>query len=215
MKHRSTARGCRLSIPDSDIPRDGKSNSFGEQETEYKERNIMNRFLWSTWIGLVFLLTGAVMAQNDAFIKVPFENLRNGPSGDKIGGLNAGTKIKILEKQSKWTKIQLTAWVWDESLTTDSTWVQGFKIEVSHILLKTEDDAKSILTRIRQGADFTEMAKQYSIDTASASKGGNLGEFSRGDLVPEFDQAAFRLRVGETSDVVKTPLGYHLIKRTR
>jgi hypothetical protein len=175
----------------------------------------MNRFSWVKWTGFVLLWNAAVMAQNDAFIKVPFENLRNGPSGDKLGGLNAGAKVKILEKQPKWVKVQVTAWVWEESLTADSTMVQGFKIQVSHILLKTEDEARSVLTRIRQGADFAETAKQNSIDSISAAKGGDLGEFSRGDLVPEFDQAAFRLRVGETSDVVKTPLGYHLIKRTR
>ena len=174
----------------------------------------MNRFFLSCVISLGLVWSAAVMAQSDAFVKIPSENLRSAPSGDKIGALNAGTKVKILEKQDKWAKVQLTGWVWNESLTLDSTWVQGFKIQVSHILVKTEDEAKSIQSQLLQGADFAQLASQKSVDTVSAAKGGDLGEFSRGDLVPEFEQAAFRLRVGEISGVVKTSLGYHLIKRT-
>jgi hypothetical protein len=64
---------------------------------------------------------------------------------------------------------------------------------------------------LENGADFAELAKQYSTDTASASKGGDLGWFSRGQMVKEFEDAAFSTPVGQFSDVVQTQYGYHII----
>jgi Parvulin-like peptidyl-prolyl isomerase len=71
--------------------------------------------------------------------------------------------------------------------------------------------AKEIQQKIQAGADFSELAKAESDDTASGANGGVLGTFSRGQMVPEFEQAAFALEVGKVSDPVKTNFGYHLI----
>lgn len=73
--------------------------------------------------------------------------------------------------------------------------------------------AEDILAKIKGGADFAATAKQYSQDT-SASNGGDLGFFGKGKMVPEFEKAAFALKVGQVSDVVKTVYGYHIIKVT-
>ncbi len=88
------------------------------------------------------------------------------------------------------------------------------QIRASHILVKTEEEAKKIAEQLKKGADFATLAKEKSIDTGSAKNGGDLGFFSRGQMVPEFERAAFSLKKGEVSAPVKTQYGYHLIKVT-
>lgn len=86
-------------------------------------------------------------------------------------------------------------------------------VRASHILVDTQDKANSILAQIKNGASFEEMAKNYSKDS-SAAKGGDLGYFPKGNMVAEFEDAAFNLSKGEVSGVVKTQFGYHIIKVT-
>jgi peptidyl-prolyl cis-trans isomerase D len=94
------------------------------------------------------------------------------------------------------------------------------QVRASHILLKTEgkDDAavkakaEDVLKQARGGADFAELAKKFSEDEASAKNGGDLDYFGRGRMVPEFDQTVFAMQPGQTSDLVKTQYGYHIIK---
>lgn len=71
---------------------------------------------------------------------------------------------------------------------------------------------RDIQELVRQGEDFGELAKQYSEDPGSASSGGNLGFVEKGTLFHEFEEVAFQLEIGETSDVVETPIGFHLIQ---
>jgi peptidyl-prolyl cis-trans isomerase C len=87
-------------------------------------------------------------------------------------------------------------------------------LRASHILVKTKDEANKILTRIEEGEKFVDIAKEASIDKTSAKNGGDLGFFSKGQMVPEFENAASALEVGVISDPVKTPFGYHIIKVT-
>jgi len=89
----------------------------------------------------------------------------------------------------------------------------GEQVKASHILVKTEKEAQDLLAQLKGGAVFEDLAKKYSTDS-SASKGGDLGWFSRGAMVPEFDKAVFSLKEGETSGIVKTQFGYHIIKLT-
>ena len=167
-------------------------------------------------IVFIFIFSVDVSAQKESlYIKVNKENLRDAPGGSKIGELMAGTKVDVLERQSKWVKVTFTGWIWAESLTSDSTQIAGFKIRASHILLKTQDEAAEILQRLKSGEDFEALARQFSIDRASGARGGDLGEFGRGDLRPEFEEAAFKLKVGALSAVVQSNVGYHIIKRTR
>lgn len=88
------------------------------------------------------------------------------------------------------------------------------QIKASHILVKTEAEAKKISETLKKGANFAELAKKYSIDPGSAKNGGDLGYFSPGQMVPEFEQAAAKLKPGEISEPVKTKFGYHIIKVT-
>jgi peptidyl-prolyl cis-trans isomerase D len=99
------------------------------------------------------------------------------------------------------------------------------RVRASHILLKTEGKspeetekikakATELLLRVKQGADFAQLARKNSEDTVSAANGGDLGVFGRGSMVPEFENAAFTLAVGAISDLVKTQFGFHIIKVT-
>jgi parvulin-like peptidyl-prolyl isomerase len=72
--------------------------------------------------------------------------------------------------------------------------------------------AQDLRKRIQAGEDFAQLARQESDDTGSAAKGGDLGFFHRGQMVPSFEQAAFALQPGELSEPVKSPFGYHVIK---
>ena len=87
------------------------------------------------------------------------------------------------------------------------------KIKCSHILVKKQGEALDILERIRGGEKFGRLARQLSIDPGSAKRDGNLGYFARGKMVKPFEEAAFRLQVGQVSEPVKSEYGYHIIKR--
>ena len=89
---------------------------------------------------------------------------------------------------------------------------QFAKRDASHILVEDEKTAKEIKEKLDNGEDFAKLAKEYSKDTANAENGGNLGTFSKGQMVKEFEDAAFNLKEGEISEPVKTQFGYHIIK---
>ncbi len=102
---------------------------------------------------------------------------------------------------------------------------QAEQIKTSHILIPVEEadteemkaekkqKLEGILEKVRGGADFAELAQEHS-SCPSKARGGDLGFFPRGQMVGEFDEAAFALEVGQVSDVVETQFGYHIIKLT-
>jgi peptidyl-prolyl cis-trans isomerase C len=85
------------------------------------------------------------------------------------------------------------------------------EVHARHILVETEDDAKAVKAELDKGADFAELAKKKSKDPG-ASDGGDLGFFTKDQMVPEFSQAAFSLEPGKISDPVKSQFGWHIIK---
>ncbi len=89
----------------------------------------------------------------------------------------------------------------------------GEQIKASHILVKTEKEAKDIAAQLKAGGNFEELAKKNSVDSSSA-KGGDLGWFGKGSMVPAFEKAALALKEGQISDVVKSDFGFHIIKLT-
>ena len=162
------------------------------------------------------LLSGSLFAQGGKmYVKVKQENLRKSPNGEKMGELVSGSRVEVVEKRSNWTKVQVSAWIWNGSLDADSTQVEGFQIQVSHILVKSQADAQKVMDRLAGGEAFESVARELSTDRGTANNGGDLGLFGRSDLMPEFEKVAFALKVGEVSQPVKTDLGIHIIKRTK
>ncbi|MBU0570591.1 MAG: peptidyl-prolyl cis-trans isomerase [Candidatus Omnitrophica bacterium] len=87
------------------------------------------------------------------------------------------------------------------------------KAKARHILVPSEETCEKLKTRIEAGEDFAEIAREYS-RCPSGKQGGDLGEFSRGQMVPEFDEVVFSAEIGEVQGPVKTDFGYHLIEVT-
>jgi len=85
-------------------------------------------------------------------------------------------------------------------------------VGVSHIMVKTESDAEAVQAELKAGKDFADVAKAKSQDQGSAEKGGDLGMVGRGQTEPEFEAAAFALKEGDLSGIVKTQYGYHILK---
>jgi|YelNatPaOPRAMG01_1025707.scaffolds.fasta_scaffold00009_27 peptidyl-prolyl cis-trans isomerase SurA len=127
-------------------------------------------------------------------------------------------------KQQKFGDLKVTRREVEEFFRTHRDSLPALKesVNISHILVeikpgaeadrKAYERAKGIRSRILGGEDFATLAKQFSEDPGSASRGGELGFLSRGDFVPEFEEAAFALEPGQISEVVKTRFGYHVIQ---
>ncbi len=133
-------------------------------------------------------------------------------------------KIKEFEKMTL-VSLVLKKEIEDKSVVDDSElkaffdqnadkFTIGTQLKASHILVETEKEAKDIHARIKKGEGFSELAKKFSKDKGSAEKGGDLGYFGRGKMVPEFERAAISLKPGEVSEPVQTRFGYHIIKLT-
>ncbi len=93
--------------------------------------------------------------------------------------------------------------------------VKGMKpeeeVKARHILVETEEEARDIKEKIARGSSFEEMAKEFSKDPGTKDNGGLLGFFSRGQMVPQFEEAAFSIAPNEVSDPVQSRFGWHLI----
>ncbi len=85
------------------------------------------------------------------------------------------------------------------------------EVRARHILVETEDEAKAVVAELKKGTDFAELAKSKSKDPGSAD-GGDLGYFTKDQMVPEFSEVAFKLDKGALSDPVKSQFGWHVIK---
>ncbi|KGE16752.1 peptidylprolyl isomerase [Paenibacillus wynnii] len=117
---------------------------------------------------------------------------------------------KILEPQIKITDDEVKKYYEDNKATYDTV----EQVRASHILVATQAEADAILKQLKDGADFAALAQEKSTDTGSKDNGGDLDFFNREAMDPSFADAAFKLKVGETSGAVKSQFGFHIIKVT-
>lgn len=116
---------------------------------------------------------------------------------------------KMVEPRIKITDEDIAASFEENKATLD----QPEQVEASHILVEDEATIKEVAKKLKDGGDFAELAKEYSTD-GSAESGGELGLFGRGQMVPEFEEKAFSMKVGDISEPVKSEFGYHIIHLT-
>lgn len=91
--------------------------------------------------------------------------------------------------------------------------VTPLKMRASHIMVDTEEGAKEVLQKLSDGGDFAQLAKEYSKDP-SKERGGDIGYFVKGQLMPQIEEVCLKLEVGQTSDMIRTKFGYHIIRLT-
>ena len=119
-------------------------------------------------------------------------------------GLSQSDLRSLIESQLLYQKLQ--------TAIGDSVPTSAEQIHARHILVATEAEANAAIARLKAGDKFADVAKAVSTDTATKDKGGDLGWFPRGVMVPEFDAVAFKLPLNQISDPVKTTYGYHIIE---
>jgi foldase protein PrsA len=118
------------------------------------------------------------------------------------------TLRKLLEPQIEITDEELKTY-FDEN---KDSFGETEQVNASHILVEDEATANDIKQKLTDGADFAELAKEFSTDEGSKDNGGQLGFFPKGTMVTEFEDVAFSLPVNQISDPVKSDFGYHIIK---
>ncbi|MDQ0861380.1 peptidylprolyl isomerase [Bacillus sp. V2I10] len=118
-------------------------------------------------------------------------------------------KVDLLRKKAAEKEVKVT----EEDTKKYYESLKG-KVQASHILVEDEKTAKEIKARLDKGEKFEDLAKEASKDP-SGQNGGDLGWFGEGQMVPEFEKAAFALKEGQVSEPVKSEFGYHIIKVTK
>lgn len=131
---------------------------------------------------------------------------------DQVTALRRELMIRTLLQEEIGAKIKVEDKEVQDYYTAHPEEFSGDKVRARHILVQTEDEAKQVLDRLGKNEPFEELAKTLSKDTSTAAKGGDLGFFSRDQMVQDFAKAAFALKPGEVSGVVKSPFGYHVIQ---
>jgi peptidyl-prolyl cis-trans isomerase C len=130
---------------------------------------------------------------------------------DQVTALRRDLMVRVLLQEEIGAKIKVEDKDVQDYFTGHPEEFSGDQIHVRHILVRTEEEGKEILERVKK-EPFEEVAKQASLDTATASKGGDLDYLRREQMFPDFAKAAFVLKPGEVSGLVRTPFGYHVIK---
>lgn len=131
---------------------------------------------------------------------------------DPVAALRRDLMTRTLLQEEIGNKVKLEEKDTQDYFKAHPEEFSGDQIRVRHILVRTEDEAKQVLDRLAKNERFENLAKALSQDSATAAKGGDLDYLKREQLFPDFARAAFELKAGEVSGVVRTPFGYHIIK---
>ena len=170
--------------------------------------------LWQTVQGLVI----ASLAREKGFDKRPeikgqLEMITNNFLAFQYLQKEVISKIKVTEKEAKaYYDKNPDLFKSPEQVKARHILIQVPKEATEEEKKKLKEKADEVLKKVKAGEDFTKLAAEYSDDPGTKSKGGELGFFSKGSMVPAFEQAAFSLKPGEVSELVETEFGFHVIK---
>lgn len=193
----------------------------GKEEVRYAD--VLE--VWST------LFPGDTPPEFSTFDNSVKQNVLRGVVSEKLlyqeaikQGVDKSPEVqKRLESLKKQLVIQSLIEQQTKALTSDAALKKAYadktekmkdeeEVRARHILVDKEEDAKKLYEQIQKGADFAKLAKEKSVDKGSATKGGDLDFFTKDKMVPEFAEAAFKLKKGEVSQPVKSEFGWHIIK---
>ncbi|MGN8644680.1 peptidylprolyl isomerase [Gracilibacillus sp. HCP3S3_G5_1] len=118
-------------------------------------------------------------------------------------------RVNLLQEKAATEEVEVT----DEEIQNRYERMQT-NLVASHILVEDEETANEVIDKLNEGEDFAELAEEYSTDPGSSENGGDLGEFGAGDMVAEFEDAAYGLEIDEISEPVQSSHGFHVIKVT-
>ena len=170
--------------------------------------------LWQTVQGMVI----AGLAREKGFDKRPeikgqLEMITNNFLAFQYLQKEVISKIKVTEKEAKaYYDKNPDLFKSPEQIKARHILIQVPKESSDEEKKKLKEKAEEVLKKVKAGEDFTKLAAEFSDDSGTKSKGGDLGSFSKGSMVPAFEQAAFALKAGEVSDLVETEFGFHVIK---
>ncbi len=213
----SDMRLSQLGLRIRNMSEDAAVVSPADVEAEYNRRNVKLRI---EYVSFNFEKMKSQVVPSEADMRALFNNSRgNYPVAEKRDMI-----VLVADQNQIAAKLEVPE---ADLKTAYAQQIDRFKtperVKARHILVMTKDKpaaeqaalkskAEGLLKQVKGGADFAELAKKNSDDTSSAVKGGDLGFFGRGAMVPEFEAAAFKLKPGETTDLVKTDFGYHIIR---
>ncbi len=164
-----------------------------KEEKESLLKNIIHRYL-------ILNQDTAKALRNDKVIRAKTKEYENNLIVSRYLGLQIGTKLNVTDEEIK-----------KYYEKNRHFYLSPYKVEARHILLRTRKEAEEVLKKLRNGEDFGELVKKYSIDLPSVELGGSMGLLEKGRTLPELEKVVFTLKVGEISDIVKTKYGYHII----
>ena len=166
--------------------------------------------------GVLVALAGEVFYQGKKIVVIAEqENLRMRPNGEKMATFYKGAPLVVMEDGGKWLKVATSGYIWKESVSGERQRLAGKPMRASMIVVQTGEEAQKILEQAKSGVEFSLLAKDHSIDAATAKRGGDLGEFYKGDFSPEIEAPILKLKPNELSGVVKLKIGYAIFKRTQ
>ena len=155
-----------------------------------------------------------IAAEQKADVKKVLGKILIGERRGVAAGINKSRKVElqILLQRARSLAQSYSEEVLQEKMNASDAEIDAYLTTHPDVIdKKLREQAEAILKRLRKGEDFAKLARQYSTD-ASRDRGGDLGWFGRGQMVPEFENATYSLRPGQISEVVMTAFGYHIIK---
>lgn len=188
----------------------------GLSEEEQKEmlaqgrRQVLNVMIEQTLIEQAAAREGVVISDAEVDAVIARDIQENGGEAQFKAWLEANQWTHD-EYKTRQRSMMISSQMFER--VTSNVPTKAEQVRARHILVATEEEAAKILTQLQGGADFAALARGNSLDPSTKESGGDLGFFSKGTLVvPEVEEAAFTLSVGQTSDVIQTAMGYHIIE---